>query len=378
MDRIKIICVQRIFTEYRKPIFDRLSEKYDIKVLHSENSSGINQINTRYSSIIKKVQFTNNPTNVFLFTLKCVAKIKPKVIIHENSIGIASLPFLILYCRIKGIKIILWGHGYNRFYGFNPQKSILDKIRLLYMKFSSANLFYGQEGRNKMKNFIDKNKLFVAQNTLDTDYLLKIKEKLKLEGKENIKCKLGITNKHNFIFIGRLLKSKSPEKLLNLFQKLVELKISDVGIHFIGDGEMINELKLRINNMGFNDNFFFHGAIFDDELTAKYLFVSDLMIMPGYLGLSIVHSFCFDCPVVSFETNNHSPEIEYLISNHTGYLAELDNYDEMANWIENYLNDMNLQKKIKKNITEMILNNCSIEKMVNGIDESLKFVLTLK
>ena len=71
------------------------------------------------------------------------------------------------------------------------------------------------------------------------------------------------------------------------------------------------------------NNVVFHGAIHDDVKTGEILFACDMMVMPGYLGLSVNHAFCFDCPVMSFEQQKngpfHSPEVEYVINNKTGF-----------------------------------------------------------
>ena len=375
----KLVVVQRVLPHYGKPVFDRLAAMYDMTLLHGEvTQAGYNEVSASYSIKVPFFQYSNSTSHIFLFTLGQINKIKPAVIIYENSVGILSLPFTLIYSRLKGIKFILWGHGYNRDKGFDPQSSILDKVRLWYMKMADAVLFYGQEGKTTLSKYIDGNKLFVAPNTLDTDELLKVKEELVYEGKENIKNRLGLTFKYNILYIGRLIKSKSPEKLLVLFKYFRSTLQQDIGIHYVGDGEMKNKLQEISVEMGCERNIVFHGAMYDDKRAGEYLFVSDLMIQPGAMGLAINHAFCFECPVVSFESQMHGPEIEYLIPNQTGYLAKMDDYIDMSAWVEKYLMDAEMQINIKKEINYMIQNVCSIGQMLAGIKLAVEYTLSKK
>lgn len=375
----KVVVVQRVLPHYGKPVFDRLAAMYNMTLLHGEvTKAGYNEVSAPYSIRVPFFQYSNSTSHIFLFALGKIKKIKPAVIIYENSVGILSLPFTMIYSRLKGIKFILWGHGYNRDKGFYPQSSVLDKIRLWYMRMADAVLFYGQEGKVTLSQYIDSNKLFVAPNTLDTDALLKIKEELALEGKENIKKRLGITFKYNIIYVGRLLKSKYPEKLLVLFKYFSSTIQQDIGIHYVGDGEMKYRLQEISVEMGCERNVVFHGAIYDDKRIGEYLFVSDLMIQPGAMGLAINHAFCFECPVVSFESQMHGPEIEYLIPNQTGYLAKMDQYTDMSAWVEKYLSDAEMQLKIKSKINYMVQNVCSIRQMLAGIKLAVEYTLSKK
>ena len=110
----RILVIQRIFSNYRKPIFDRLSSSYDFLLLHSKNQSGITQTKAPYSVSVRSVKYGNKETNVFLFVLFQIIKFNPEIIIHEFNPSILSLHTSYIYSRLLGKKIILWGHGYNR------------------------------------------------------------------------------------------------------------------------------------------------------------------------------------------------------------------------------------------------------------------------
>lgn len=370
-----VLIIQRIFTHYRKPIFDKLYKNVNFILLHSSLKSSIKQINTKYSKEIGIFKYGNSDTNVFLNPFWQIIKIRPKILIHEFSIGILSLIPTLMVAKILGAKIILWGHGYDRKKGFHPGNNKADKFRLFLMDKTDALLLYGQDSKKELSKYLDSKKIFVAQNTLDTEKLIAFKNNLKKLSKDQIKRELKFNKKYNLIFIGRLIKSKKPEYCINIIKDYINEIGDEIMFHFVGDGEAKEEMENLVYKNKLQDNIKFYGAIYDDRVTGKLLYCSDLMIMPGYLGLSVNHSFCFECPVVSLKQKEdgpfHSPEVEYIIQNQTGYLA--DSYNDMKNFVFDYLNNKDKQIKFKKEIEYCIENICSVDNMLNGFYRSIKY-----
>lgn len=377
--KIPLFLICRIFSDYRKPIYDILSIKYDFTILHTTNKSGINQVTAPYSIKIKSFDFSKKETGTFLFILDYLDIIKPKVVIYEFAVGILSIYTTYLKCKVRNIKFILYSHGYNRKYGFYPQKKWLDKLRLYLMKKADAVIVYGQYDKKIISNYIDSSKIFVAQNTLDTTKLLSIKKQLISEGKSNLKTRLGFKNKFNLVFIGRLLKDKNPNIVIDALYTLISAFKLDIALHYIGDGEQLTFLKEKVENLCLNTFVTFHGSIHDDFRTGEILYASDMMVMPGYLGLSINHAFCFDCPVLSFEKQItgpfHSPEVEYVIHDQTGFLLKEQSSNCIALTLNQYFNQPEKQLIFKENIRNMVSEVFPIEKMIKGFDDAIDYVL---
>lgn len=180
--------------------------------------------------------------------------------------------------------------------------------------------------------------------------------------------------------MGRLLKEKEPDRLIDVY-KIISKKIDNIELHIVGNGPMMEELKVKTKKLKDEDKNLkirFWGAITDDEMTGKMLYASDLMVMPGYLGLSIVHSFCFDCPVVSQKQGVngpfHSPEIEYVIEGKTGFLTPYDNNELMAEIIIDYLLDEAKPNEMKQEIRKMVEKVCSLDNMIKGFSEAIDYV----
>jgi glycosyltransferase involved in cell wall biosynthesis len=285
-----------------------------------------------------------------------------------------------LKCKLLNIKFILYSHGYNRKKGFNPQKSWSDKIRLFYLQKADAVIVYGQFDKGILGKFIDTNKIFVAQNTLDTHHLSSLKDKLEEEGKENVKNRIGFNQQYNLVFIGRLLADKKPDLVIDALERLLNTHKLDIALHYVGEGQEFFYLKEKVERLGLENNVVFHGSIHDGTKTGEILFASDMMVMPGYLGLSVNHAFCFDCSVMSFEQQEngpfHSPEVEYVINNETGFLLTEHSADSLANTLNNYFNNPTLQIKVKENIQQMVSEVFPIEKMVKGFEDAISYVLS--
>ncbi len=312
-----------------------------------------------------------------LFPVKEILALKPDVIICELAIGILNLPVIINLCKVFNIKIAFWSHGYNRKTGFNPEKSLIDKYRLYLMRMVDANIVYSQQDRKLMEKYLE-NPVFVAQNTLDTNALSKIHQNLMDEGKMELKQRLGIQQEYNLVFIGRMLSSKMPEMLLKIYDFLITNHNLRVGIHFIGGGGVLKEIKKKASIKDYPDDFYFYGPLHDDTKTGEILYACDLMVNPGGLGLSVNHAFCFDCPVISFKNNTgemaHGPEIEYVQDRKTGFLLKDRNVEKMAETIFEYLNDENLKIEMQCNIRFSVESVFPIEKMVNGVMDCVNYL----
>ena len=98
------------------------------------------------------------------------------------------------------------------------------------------------------------------------------------------------------------------------------------------------------------------------------------MVMPGALGLSVNHAFCFDTPIVSQKDVGHGPEVEYVINGETGYLVETGDFAKMAEVMVRYLKDKNIQRNFRRNIRYMVNNVCNIKKMIDGFQEAVEYV----
>jgi glycosyltransferase involved in cell wall biosynthesis len=67
----------------------------------------------------------------------------------------------------------------------------------------------------------------------------------------------------------------------------------------------------------------FLGEVVDPKRTAAYFSLADLMVIPGVVGLAIVHGFAFGLPLITTDSPGHGPELDYL-STDNGAMTRID------------------------------------------------------
>jgi glycosyltransferase involved in cell wall biosynthesis len=375
MSKTKLLVIQRVFSHYRKPLFDRLDRIYHLKVLHAKNNNGIKQLQEKYSIPVRGIRYYKKDTNIYLPVVLHLFRFRPAVVIHEFNPSLPSL-YILLFLRIfMNYKLILWGHGINSTKILKNKKFSI-KVRRFLSKLSDAVILYGNKAKKHFQGFTSMNKIFIANNTLDTSELLKIKSQLEEIGKEKIKRELNITSTKNIIFIGRLLESKIlPSYFINILEE-VNKSVNNLQVQIIGDGPAKEKLEQLVNSRNIN-NIIFRGAIHKDIEVGKYLLIADLALIPGAVGLAVNHAFVFNTPITTFEESVngpfHGPEREYIVNNKTGYMAKNKDIEDISNFIIKYLNSEHQQKYMKTKIEDYVKNICSIEYMVKGFIDAINY-----
>lgn len=377
----KIIVLQRILPHYRAGIFRKLCGRFPgMSVFYGQpyKNESLKNADNLSDNIFIRCSNTYFDKNGKIFISKIFSKIKdlrPEIIISVFNVGNLNIYILFLLRKFLKFKIILWSFGYDPVRGFNPDKYFTDKIRLYLSQKADAVIFYWENGKEEVSRYSKvSGHYFVAPNTLDTDKQTELKRKFEITGKEKIKSELGVKEKFHFVYVGRLLEDKQIDLLLKAFSHL-EKDTAEIRLTIIGDGpekstleNLSRELKLK--------NIFFTGEITDDELTGKWIFISDAFVMPGRLGLSVVHTFCFGTPVISQkkEKHFHGEGIGYVKDGVNGFLAEDENISELAERMKRIISDPELSDRLRTNAFYSSQNECSAENMINGINSAVEYV----
>jgi glycosyltransferase involved in cell wall biosynthesis len=235
-----------------------------------------------------------------------------------------------------------------------------------------AIILYSHQRRKLLANEINNDeKLFVANNTLDSTELNKVYEQLEALGKEYVKKELAIKNKYNIVFIGRLVPEKRLDMLLEIFQTIQDQ--FSVGLHIIGNGPEEEMLRMLTKD---NPSIHYHGAIHNLSESSRYLFAADLMVMPGHVGLSVVHAMMMGCPVLTCQGPDgpfHAPEAEYIHNGVNGLFCAYS-VKSLAEKIIQLFNDENSLKKMSAMSRKTMLDKASINLFLSGFADALKYV----
>lgn len=218
---------------------------------------------------------------------------------------------------------------------------------------------------------VTKAKLFVATNTLNTRKLLPIRDKLIAEGRENVKYRLGLKQKYYLSFIGRLQPRKKLPYLLDVYEILRTKYALDLGVLIIGKGDQ-ELLKKQVASKGL-EKVHLLGAL-SDEKAGEYIFASDVMVIPGWLGLVVNYAFLFGLPIVSqwFGENlcGHGPEASYVKHGQTGWFAEAGDKTGMAKGILHILENW---QTYSDQVSAYVDRYLHIEHMLDGFTSAIAY-----
>ena len=364
---------------YRNEVLTYLANKHDLQVeiLTTGELKPYLQENDRLKyKIFKNVFSDDSKKSFFPGAISYFLKNRPAYILGLNNGTQLTEYVSLLFCKLTGIKFIAWTHAYDHKPIKNPVKKAFKAFQNYYF-FSLADsiITFSYVGREYLisKGF-NKNKIHVAPNTLDTNRLLAIKENIKADFDRNtfLKTLSPDFNEDSkvIIFSGRLNKFKKVDAIIRAMSLL---NASDPNIHLIvvGDGEERAALTALSASLNISKKVHFLGSVFEETIVGKYFLSSDIFIMPGYVGLAIVHAFTYGLPLITEDIDFHSPEIQLLHDGQNGFFVKENDVQELADKILYLLKDKVLLNKLSNNALNTIQEEASIDLMVERMNTAI-------
>lgn len=369
----------RIVPGYRIPVLEQLNERLDGRLVvcsgQPPGASSLESLISTDETTFRHVALKNR----WLFGDRVHAQPfrkvfheigDPAVVLAEESPRSVSLPLLLRYARTHGAGRVLWGHFSSLNRTFDPRRHVRDRLRVALARRVEACACYTAGVADLLRPYVPEKNLFVARNTIDTAPLLKQYDILAEEGRDAVRARLDLPiDAPVIVFLGRLIAEKGTSTLLKTFARL--RADSPAVLLVIGDGPERAAMESQIADAVTPDVHFL-GPLFDEEL-APYLFASDLMLMPGYLGLVVNHSFAFGLPIVSSQnpvgTASHSPEIEYVESGENGLLCSGAGVDDLYQGVRTVLAD---RPRYSTNALTYAREKLTVAQMVDGLFRAIR------
>lgn len=246
------------------------------------------------------------------------------VVVAPQELQCLTVPYL--WARRKRVckSWIWWGHGYN--HQASVRSSVVTSAKEAVKRFMTrrANglITYTAGGAEYWRQQgMPEDRVIPYYNTIDVEGLRKIGAEIRGEHLADLRQKLSLEGKRVLLFSGRLYAEKKVDFLLRAFA-ILKQTFPGVALLIIGAGEERIGLEELAKRLELNDVHFL-GERVDPRETAAYFSLADLMVIPGLVGLAIVHGFAFGLPLVTTRHDYHSPEIEYL-SERNGMITSHD------------------------------------------------------
>jgi len=346
MYKHKVLIIQNLIHEYRKPLYNKLSDFYDITILHSGKKS------TRESD-----KYTEVVTN------KCVFKtiILQGDVLSEATFG--NYDVIIAMFDLHWIKntllvmlpinkpIIFWGHRYSK-------SKQTNKVKNFFLKKCNAILLYNDfEISSLVDNGIRREKIFIAENTIHV---------------ENHEDLCGET-KSSFLYVGRAQKRKKVDELLFAFFRIINQIPEDITVDIVGDGEENKYLESLAKTLNIHHRVYFHGAITDPDTLKLFFKKAIAYVSPDAIGLGAQHSFAYGVPVITTSVGFKGAEYNNLQHNINCLLFEKPN--DLDILLIELINSPELLQRLGFNAYQKYKSQLTIDCMVNGFQEAIDYSL---
>lgn len=351
--RVLILMDMPLFP-YRIYAYNGLADRgYDLTVLSVSNSDAKYSIPLEFKHIPKEYKQIGGFVWLKDFSASRCDDYD-YVIITPN---LRVLNFMPLYGKKYRERMLAWGH----LKGCTSANPVAAWVRRPLLRKMNALIFYEAGTRDEFINVgFPKEKLFVANNTqyVESDTVIR-----------------GLPKEY-FLYVGRIQERKGLDLALRAFAKLKrDAKDDNLRFMIVGGGDKESLFKVA-QGEGIAKDVEFTGAIHDQKKLGEVFSKAYAYVSPGHVGLGVLHSLACGVPVITCSGRLHSVEITNCKPDNS--LVVPYTVDDVADAMRRLYSDKEMQIRLSEAAYKYYQENCTIDKMVDGIDDALKYVEKLK
>ena len=324
--RPKVILIQPILAHYRRSFIEFLlrSPEAEISVIAGHGLLPVKTFSPKPGSRISLLQNRSFRLGNHRFywqsgLFASVWKQQPDILILPG-IDFHFLSSLLLSLWIRfftSTRLIWWGHA-----TIEKQGKAGTWLRNFFFRLGNGIISYNKEGSAAIQRFFPEKKVMPLFNSLNLeDY-----------GFEELHEKNPNPDCIRILFSGRLSHNKRLDVLLEALA-ILKNRHQCFSCRIIGDGPALENARMKAGAAGITDSVEFCGPVYGAEANALFC-RSDLFVLPGKVGLSVVHALSFGLPVLtSGKLEIHSPEYELIEDGKNGGFFEDFNAASLAGLI---------------------------------------------
>lgn len=339
---------------YRIYAYNELAERgYDLTVVSACNADASYAIPLKFTHIRKGIKRIGGFEWMKDFSVS-MCDDYDYVIVTPN---LRVVNFIPLYGKKFREKMLAWGH----LKGCTSANPVAAWFRRPLLRKMNALIFYEAGTRDEflIKGF-PKERLFVANNT---QY---VEPETVIRGLQ----------KEYFLYVGRIQERKGVDLALRAFAKL-KRELSDETLKFVIVGGGDKEALVKVaQEESITDAVEFTGTIHEQKRLGEVFSKAYAYVSPGHVGLGVLHSLACAVPIITCSGRLHSVEITNCKPDNS--LVVSYTVDDVAGAMKLLYQDKALQSQMSDAAYKYYQENCTIDKMVDGIDDALKYVEQLK
>ena len=285
------------------------------------------------------------------------------ITVHHGGIK-CNIIYLLLKNKLPNVKFVRYLHGCYDNYTFGKGKNkvndlIVDIVMRRTLKKSDLIIYISNACKisfEKKFNLKDKKRATIYNGISNAFFESPIKSKFKTES-------------INVIYIGRLVKVKGVDRLINVISSLDKDKYN-INLTIVGEGEERKNLELLVKEKGVTSKVNFTGI---QSNVIEWLDKSDIFVYPSIweeaFGISVIEAMARGCiPLVS--NRGGLPEV---VDYNNMYL--FNNEEELKQKIIELKNSNNVEKLIKDCVEQA--KKFSIDNTINKLEKEYKELLDI-
>lgn len=344
----RVVILQEYVPQYRVPFFDRLVE------LAAKNGVEVVIVAGRPNSSLARRGDDAEPPYLRRITQRELKIGSKRVVVRDMREAIEGADLVIMEQARRNLdaywlflprilrksRWALWGHGRD----YVESKSRFSTWLQASLTLRSDWFFaYTPGGAAYVESLGFKaDRITTVMNSLDTQSIEQGVRGVTTEASSEFKSRHSLRNKV-VTFIGALDESKRIPFLLESIQKL-EGNHPDVSFVMAGDGPLRDQV-VRMTNL--RPNVHAIGRV-DGSDKDTLLALTDLLLIPGRVGLVAVDALASGIPIITTNWKYHAPEFEYLEDGVTCRVSD-NNPSAYAAAVDELLLDKDARERLSAN-----------------------------
>ena len=377
---IRVAIQQPSLPRFRVPVYRELASRLELRlrVYHGRGALSPPSVEAAaFEACHIPIHLLSTPLGLVIWHRAQWLVADPRVadvaIMMWNTRCLSLLPAL-LRARLRGVPVVLWGHGFSKTEA-RWRRWLRNRITAL----ASAVLFYNHSAAGR---FVDEGhdprRVFVALNSLDQAPIQAARRAWLAQPQrlEALRSRLGLTRGRTVLFVSRLLSENRIDLLLEAAAKLLP-RMPQLKVLIVGEGEPEGtQLRRLCAELGIERHVHFVGAIYREDDLAPYFLCSDVFCYPSHMGLSILHAFGYGLPVVcGNEPQTHGPEFEALRPGENGELFPPGDVQGLSEVLGALLEDEPRCHRMAEAALDTAQRRFTLERMVDGFEAAIRSCL---
>jgi glycosyltransferase involved in cell wall biosynthesis len=380
---IKIAVIQPTLSNYRIPLFTKMSRQKGIELTVffgvSRKNSDVYNLDLVKGFEYKKVftlcfKFSWGLKNYFILFHPTIVyyliKNKYDLVIVAGTVNVLNNIFILSLCKIMKIPFIWWDAGRRLGSKKNIFRKIIDPILNQMARKASACIVYGSAARAYwISTGISPHKIFIANNTIDIDFIDNDIKRLKSQVGQ-IKKRLKLNDKKILLYVGSIEKRKKIENLVLSYEKL-KITFKNLSLIIIGSGPHKRALELFCSEKNIIDVLFLGRVIRDVGL---YFMLANIFVLPSEGGLALNQAMAYGKPVIA--TSADGTEIDLIKYGINGFIVKEDDVDSLSDAIRKILSDKRMEKSMGIESGRLIKSKFTLDNMIKRMNKAIKYAIT--